>query len=125
MLLIRQAQMEALNKSAQMGFEDKMLAHLNRFFPDAFAAMGEPGALKMIRHGIRRAKHHGFNSERDVCKYIDVMVVFGRDFDQDANLPWAAEILSDNTITDNKVRIDLLVTCAMAQAEKQEGSHAK
>lgn len=125
MLLIRKAQMETLRKAAQQGFENKMLAHLNRFFPDACAAMAESGTREIIRYGIGRAKRNGFESEREVCKYIDVMVVFGRDFDRDTNLPWATEILSDKTIMDNKARMDRLITYAMAHADKKELKDAR
>jgi len=125
MLVIRKAQLRALKKAAEMGFENKMVAHLNQFFPVVFAKMEEAEMLEMIRYGIQRARHHGFESGRDICKYIDVMVVFGPDFDKDADLPWAAEILSDNTTTDNKVRINLLITSAIAQADNQEGLHAQ
>lgn len=121
MLVIRKTQMEALKKAADVSFEEKILIHLNQFFPDAFAAMESSGALQMIRHGIRSAKHHGFKSERNVCKYIDVMVVFGPHFDQSPKFPWAAKILSDNNITDNKARINLLVASALVHTDKQEG----
>ncbi len=123
MLIIRQHQMETLQRAALMGFENRMVAHLNHFFPDECAAMEESGTRQIIRYGIERAGHYGIVAERDVCKYIDVMVVFGPDFDTDANLPWAVEILSDETITDNKGRVDLLVTSALTHAAKQEDQH--
>ena len=113
MLIIRQDQMDILRQEVRKGFEDRMLSHLTRYFSEACARMGESGARELIRYGIERAKHYGIVAERDVCKYIDVMAVLGRDFDVDAAFPWAAEILAEDTIADNKKRTDLLVQSAM------------
>ena len=37
----------------------------------------------MVQYGIKRAAVYGFTAKRDVCKYIDLMILFGRDFDTD------------------------------------------
>ena len=123
MLIIRQAQMERLQQEARRGVENRMLAHLTRYFPEAYTMMGERGVRDIIRYGIERANHYGIVAERNVCKYIDVMVVLGRDFNMDVTLPWAAEMLRDDTITDNKKRTDLLVKSAVVHAEKKEAQH--
>ena len=70
-----------------------MLVHLRKFFPKQCAALGELQLRETIGHGIRRAAHYGITAKRDVCKYIDLMIVFGRDFDSDKRFRWAREIL--------------------------------
>lgn len=57
-------------------------------------AMGEPQLRETIQYGIQRATAYGIVGNSDVCKYIDLMVVFGRDFDTAPRFPWAAEILT-------------------------------
>jgi hypothetical protein len=47
----------------------------------------------MVQHGIKRAAGYGLTARRDVCKYIDLMIVFGRNFDTDRRYRWAGEIL--------------------------------
>ena len=123
MLIIRQDQMDILRQEARKGFENRMLAHLTRYFSEACARMGEGETRDLIRYGIERANHYGIEAERDVCKYIDVMVVLGRDFDVDETFPWAAEILTDDTLQDNKTRTDLLVQSAVAHTGTKEDRH--
>ena len=76
-------------------FEIWMLAHLRKFFSKQSEAAGEVRLRETIRYGIKRAAAHGFRGKRDVCKYIDLMVVLGRDFDIDERYPWAGVILTE------------------------------
>ena len=80
-MVIRRRQMAMFSGTALQSFEDRVAAHLNRCFPDQCKLLGEPSLRGTIRYGIERASQHGINAEREVCKYIDLMVVFGRDFD--------------------------------------------
>jgi hypothetical protein len=91
MLTIRAAQFAVFSQVEMGKFEDWTLAHLRKFFPDQCAALGEPELREWIRYGIWRAAHHGVTAKRDVCKYLDLMIVFGRDFDK--RWGWAGDIL--------------------------------
>jgi hypothetical protein len=95
MLTIRRAQLVAFSEADVQRFEHWMLAHLRTFFPKHCEAAGEFQLRETIRYGIKRAPAHGFRSKRDVCKYIDLMVVLGRDFDTDEQYPWAVMILTE------------------------------
>src|ERR1700681_3763804 len=107
-MVIRSAQMDAFSENASQAFEDRMMAHLNRCFPDQCGAMQEAGVRETIRYGIEQAADHGITAQRDVCKYIDLMVVFGRDFDRDPAVPWASSILNDRALIDPTVRTETL-----------------
>jgi hypothetical protein len=85
-------------------FENWMAAHLAKFFPRECAALGESKLLATIQYGIRQAARHGLTVKRDVCKYIDVMIVLGPDFDTDKGYPWAAELLKRRSTADEKAR---------------------
>jgi hypothetical protein len=104
MLTIRQAQLAVLSQLEVEKFEDWTLAHLRKFFPKQCAALGERQLRETIRHGIRRAAHYGLTAKRDVCKYIDLMIVFGRDFDTDKRSRWASEILGSRGNPGAKMR---------------------
>jgi hypothetical protein len=93
MLTIRQAQFAVLSQLEVQKFEDWMLAHLKRFFPRQCAVAGDQRLREMVQYGIQRAAVYGITAKRDVCKYIDLMIVFGRDFDTDRRSRWAGEIL--------------------------------
>jgi len=92
-LTIRPEQLKVFSQAEVRKFEDWVLAHLRRFFARQCDAAGEWHLRKTIQYGIQRAAAYGITDRRDVCKYIDLMVVFGRDFDKDQRLSWSSEIL--------------------------------
>ena len=104
MLTIRQAQMDAFSRIEVAKFEEWVLAHLQMFFPSRYRAAGEPRLREVIRSGIERAASHDVRAKRDVCKYIDLMVVFGRGFDADPRFPWAREILASGEPAPRRMR---------------------
>ena len=98
MLTIREKQMAVFAEVETKKFVDRVVVHLNKFFPTQCADAGQEQLRETVQYGIRRAGAYGITSERDVYKYIDLMVVLGRDFDTDKEFPWAGEILnSGNT----------------------------
>jgi hypothetical protein len=117
MLTIRLAQIAVLARVEVQKFEVWMTTHLEKFFPAQSAAMGDLQLLAFIRYGIEHASHYGFRAKRDVCKYIDLMVVFGRDFDTDKNARWAADILARRG--DPSARMQLLFTTAHIRLRKR------
>lgn len=123
-MVIRSAQVNTLSENASQTFEDRMVAHLNRCFPDQCKAMQEPEVRETIRYGVKQAAQYGIKAQRDVCKFIDLMVVFGRDFDRDPGVPWASSILSDRALKDPTVRTEALYE-AGKQHEKEATSSGR
>jgi hypothetical protein len=85
--------------------------HLRRFFPSECRQLGSNRLAELIRQGIARAQSYGFKANPDVCRYLDIMLVFGATFDRD--LPWAKEILEDDRIVLPGMRMDLLHEAAV------------
>src|SRR5215467_8144862 len=108
MLTIRKEQLAIFEKVAANDFESRMLAHLQQFFSAQIEQLGEPAVRDLIRYGVQRSAAYRVDHQPDVCKYINLMVVFGRDFDRDAKLPWASAILQDQTILDPSLRMTKL-----------------
>jgi len=90
-----------------------MIEHIANFFPEEFAKIGELRLREMIQYGGKRASRYGIVSERDVCKYLDLMVVFGWDFDANPDLPWVGHILHDQSVTVPATRIARLYDLAL------------
>lgn len=107
-MVIRGEQMAALSDAAAVAFEDRVLGHLKRCFPELCGEREEADLRGAIRYGIQRAGTYGVVMQRDVCRYIDLMMVFGRDFDRGAGLPGAAEILQDTDFESGTARIEFL-----------------
>lgn len=104
MLTIRDEQFKAFSQAGVKKFEEWMLAHLRRFFPKECLVLGDAPVLETIRKGIDRAAAYEMTSKSDVCKYIDLMVVFGPDFDTDKRFPWAGEVLAERRSSSAKMQ---------------------
>src|SRR5262249_44287198 len=111
-LAMRPSQMAEFSRVEVQKFKSWMLVHLNKFFPTECQSAGEMHIKETIQYGIKRAASYGITSKSDVCKYIDLMVVFGRDFDTDRGLPWASEVLSRRNSSSIK-------TCLLLQAAQR------
>lgn len=121
MLRIRKEQNEELGKIALKRFEDSMVEHIKEFFPKYYEIHEEPLIRKVILYAIDRTESYGLVTERDVCLYINLVFLLGSNFDIDPQLPWAAAILNDETITDSVVRIDSLYDKAMQYLDRAAG----
>lgn len=115
MLIIRKEQAEKLSLVSKAVFEDRMTGHINKHFPTHYKALGEENCRELIRYGIDQAATHGFISERDVCKFIDLMICFGVQFDTDATHTWAKEILSDTSWINAKAKMDALFNAGIGR----------
>jgi hypothetical protein len=120
MLVVRTAQLEALGASVQQHFEERLMAHLERFFPQPCVILGEFGLRQLCQEGIARARAYGLRSERDLCKYLNLMFVFGCDFDHEQ--PWAAEILQLGSAPGR--RMERLYQAALERIGEEQESDA-
>ena len=97
MLIIRNTQLQVFGEQQSTQFIDAVFSHLERCFPGKLETLGEARARDVIRRGIDRAKGHGFTTQRLVCRFIDLTLVLGVEFDKD--LHWAVEILQRRDLT--------------------------
>jgi hypothetical protein len=114
MLTIRKEQVEALSAAGVENFIDRAAEHVGKFFPEHVKALSGERLREDIRYGITRAASHGIVAERDVCKYIDLLFAFGRDFDTDMGLDWAQAILGGSEMDDPTEKADMLYNQGMA-----------
>jgi hypothetical protein len=77
---------------------------LVNIIPARIRAAGEEQVRETIRLGIERARVYGVTGKRDVCKYIDLIIVFERSFDADPRYPWAGQILGKPGDPSTKMR---------------------
>jgi len=110
---IRKEQMEAFRRSAVLRFEDDMVMHLKRFTPTHAELLGESGLRQVVRLGVERAERYGLTNAGPLRFYIEMMFLFGSDFDTDPQLPWAGNTLGDPATPDQAMRADRLYGHAM------------
>jgi len=116
-ITIRPEQMKKFSEAAIRRFEDMMVVHLSRYFPNRCKAAGEPELRRAIRYGVKRAASYKIKAQPDVCRYIDLMMALGGDFDTDPKLPWASEIL--NAPTSQEQRISALLRTATQHLRRE------
>jgi hypothetical protein len=92
-------------------FRDWLVGHLHRHFPAQCERLGSSGLVDLIDFGTARARHYNFPALSDVCRYLDIAIVFGPTFDED--LDWAKEILDDPRTMPGSLRMDLLHDAAV------------
>lgn len=98
MLVIHDEQIDALSQYTRRRFEDRMITHLKRYFHDACETLGENRLREAIRYGIMKTESYTLHIENDVSRYLNLMFTFGRDFDTDPDLRWAAQILKNEDL---------------------------
>ena len=95
MLVIREEQMEVFEAYTLRNFETELVKHLQKFAPQQSDIIGEPGIRTVVKLGMERADSYYFTNRGPICSYLELMVMFGSDFDTDPQYPWLAEILND------------------------------
>ncbi len=115
MLTIRDEQMRAL--SLEM-FERWLQSHLRQYFPRQSARLTDDELHQTVRSGIGKGRRYGFVLEAELCRFTDIMLVMGPDFDSDPRLPWAAAILNDSELARPGVRIEMLQEAARGHLRK-------
>ena len=121
MLTIRKEQMEALSEYKTKMFEDRVVVRVNGLFPEECEALEEPEVREIVQYGIQQAEQYGIVSEGDVCLYIDLMFVFGRDMDKDPELLWANEILNNERLSDPTAKVNRLYDAGLEHQNAGKG----
>lgn len=95
MLQVRRVQLRWLEEWMVEHFEDRLAARLRRALPDATAHLTEPELRAAMRGSARDAARYGIRTEWDVMRYVQWVLLLGRDFDARPEMRWAADILGD------------------------------
>lgn len=108
MLVVRKEQMQVFEEYSQKAFEREMAEHVKEIFPKHSAAIGDDNLTKVVELGIARAEKYGLTQRGPVRFYIEMMCIFGCDFDTDKQLQWAGTVLTNENIVDQMERADTL-----------------
>ena len=109
MLTIRSQQMDAILQEQRV---EKALRHVCEFFPAECSQLGQDKLEKTVRSALERAASYGFHHLRDALQFLDLVCVFGPDFER--NLPWAREILEERSAERPHFRATRLYQRALA-----------
>lgn len=94
-MVIRPEQMAQMEQYAERAFQSEMADHLHAFAPARTRSMGGEWLKTLVNTGVSRARGHGFTLRGPLRLYLDLMFLFGSDFDTDPQYPWAGEVLKE------------------------------
>lgn len=94
MLRIRAAQMHVLSEAAMARFVDALVQALMSEQAQRAQSLGADGVRDWVLHGVARAASYDITGDAAVGRYVRLMFVFGRDFDQHPDHPWVHQHLT-------------------------------
>lgn len=107
-MVIRTQQIKSFEDSLLANFEDEMFQHLREFSPAHSKAMGEMNLRLLIRIGMAKASSYCFTSRGAVRLYLELMFMFGSDFDTDPMYRKLSSPLTGGDAADQMERADRL-----------------
>lgn len=119
MLVIRQAQIQALAQGMFDAFVQRALAHVRQHFPALAQGLPAQALEHGVRHALDRAAVHRLEAERELYSYLNLACAFGPDFDTDPALPWAAQALAGAGPA--SIRVSRLLTAALRHRREARG----
>jgi hypothetical protein len=106
---IRQEQVQGLASAREGEFIQRMVRHLSEELAQDCKRQGlqEEHLEAFVREQMAKARQHGIKSGLDLKTYIQCAAVYGRGFDLDPRLPWAAAVLGRSDLNP-KEKVDVL-----------------
>ena len=107
-MVIRETQMNAFGEMMRTRFEGEMVEYLRENFPAQTRDLTDTQCRALVRHAVTKSSLYGIELEDDIARYLDYVVLYGRDFDTDPAFAWTARILQAEGIngTQKMDRID-------------------
>jgi hypothetical protein len=120
MIILRHTQLDNINKPKLLTFITIMITHTRESFPNETKAISDSELKKHIIKSIKKAENYNLTSQQDCCKFINLAVVYGWDFDQEPNNEWMIDILEDEEISSPSERLNRLLDECVYRKEVEE-----
>jgi hypothetical protein len=82
MLVIRQAQIDALTMGSDEEFVEFLVNHVKEEDPELENEYDDETLREMVRGGIKRAKSHDFSTAEDLTVFVSLMFEIAPNFDE-------------------------------------------
>lgn len=107
MLLIRDAQLEALRLDRRRQVEGRLMAAFASHYPEDFGSLGEAAAWRLVRATMEAAGRHGVQGEPAIANLMRLFVEFGRDLELAPFRLWALRML-ENPALPGDLKVNLV-----------------
>lgn len=109
MLVITNAQRRIFQDSGWERFASEMVEHMRAFAPAHCRVIGEPNVRRVVDLGIAKGKGFGFTYRGPLRFTLELMFLFGSQFDSDPQFPaWAGALLRRGDADDQMYRAELI-----------------
>ncbi|CDL86714.1 hypothetical protein [Xenorhabdus cabanillasii] len=93
---LNEDQWNKLKKHAFNAYIDELVLHCNESYPYLEIKLGKEGLRKALEDAVEKAKNDGFDQRGAVQLYIDILILFGEEFQTDPQYSWIREILDNH-----------------------------
>jgi hypothetical protein len=97
-LIIRNAQMAVLGRISHDSYIDSMVRYISKEYPRRFQAMGEIGTREFVVDAIEKGRRNGIETKGGAAVLLELMIAFGKDFQNSPHKDWANELLAHPTL---------------------------
>ena len=92
-------QMNEFSQQQRDRFEEEMAAYLKTEYATVLGRRDDAWVRVLIQEGIQQAEQYGIVLERDVARYIELMLALSPDFDDNHETSWCKDILTQDSLT--------------------------
>jgi|SRR4051812_43553955 hypothetical protein len=119
MLTIRNEQMRAMEDARRRAFVPRLLEHARACHAERTAALGEAGLAEHVRAMLRLADRYEVVGGQDLCRLLDLSLVFGLGWDSSEDLRWMHVRMQDPTLPDPGRRLAILFREALQRLDSE------
>lgn len=109
---------------ALYGFVERVVDALPDHVGPLVGHWPRPVLFAASQEAVTRAERYNLQTERELFHYVQLAVMLGGAFDTDPGLPWARDILRDNSYLDGAEKLDDLWNTAMDYLDEVFGTEA-
>ena len=122
MLTIRNAQMEVLSAQQRQKFVDAMCEFLRLQFKQELQGISQTSLQAKVSAALNSASRYGLRSHRDCCRYLNLAVTYGWEFEQLPENAWMREYLTDPNAGNPSQRLQRLISQCIYKMEVEENN---
>jgi hypothetical protein len=109
--------MDALRDVSDAALVPEMLAHVRASFPEATVNQDEQSLTASVTAAIKKARVYSLFSNQDTCKFINLTMVFGSDWENSQDRRWIHDALTDSSGGTPSERLDCVYRKGLFQLE--------
>ncbi|PHM39618.1 hypothetical protein Xmau_02624 [Xenorhabdus mauleonii] len=121
-------QCNKLKNHAFNAYLDELVVHCNEYFPYLEIKLGKEGLKAALTDAVEKAKNDGFDQRGAVQFYIDMLILFGSEFQTDPQYFWIRKILDNHPHLGQLEKTTLLyheVTRYLNEVHGEQDEHLK